>query len=217
MILRLRQPLASSSRCTMLLKNMTMKSLTLTTNATSNDIINATTNNATNPNHLRRSNTTSFCRTYHVATATVETDSSKLLLNSLLLQQQQQQQQQQQNVILVASTNNDDDNESNDNDGNNENDDTPIVNDEDGINDENNDDEIPTTEETPSEENILSIQLRPSEVVSSLNAHIVGQNDAKRAVAIAMRNRWRRRQLPKELMKEVTPRNVLMIGPTGCG
>jgi len=63
----------------------------------------------------------------------------------------------------------------------------------------------------------LKAQLRPSEVVDSLNAHIVGQNDAKRAVAIAMRNRWRRRQLPGDLMKEVTPRNVLMIGPTGCG
>mmetsp|Transcript_1816 Transcript_1816/g.2225 ORF Transcript_1816/g.2225 Transcript_1816/m.2225 type:complete len:618 (+) Transcript_1816:99-1952(+) len=63
----------------------------------------------------------------------------------------------------------------------------------------------------------LQAQLRPLEVVSQLNAHIVGQHDAKRAVAIAMRNRWRRRQLPKDLMKEVTPRNVLMIGPTGCG
>lgn len=67
------------------------------------------------------------------------------------------------------------------------------------------------------ESTVLKSQLRPSEVVSSLNDHIVGQNDAKRAVAIAMRNRWRRRQLPQDLMKEVTPRNVLMIGPTGCG
>uniref|UniRef100_A0A7S4K9X6 AAA+ ATPase domain-containing protein n=1 Tax=Odontella aurita TaxID=265563 RepID=A0A7S4K9X6_9STRA len=67
------------------------------------------------------------------------------------------------------------------------------------------------------EESDLVRQLRPSEVVSELNNHIVGQHDAKRAVAIAMRNRWRRRQLPMELMKEVTPRNVLMIGPTGCG
>ena len=67
------------------------------------------------------------------------------------------------------------------------------------------------------EEAVIKSQLRPSEVVSSLDSHIVGQNDAKRAVAIAMRNRWRRRQLPKDLMKEVTPRNVLMIGPTGCG
>ena len=64
---------------------------------------------------------------------------------------------------------------------------------------------------------ILKQQLRPLEVVAELNRHIVGQDDAKRAVAIAMRNRWRRKQLSPELRKEVTPRNVLMIGPTGCG
>lgn len=68
-----------------------------------------------------------------------------------------------------------------------------------------------------SQESELERKLRPSEVVKELNRHIVGQADAKRAVAIAMRNRWRRRQLPSDLMKEVTPRNVLMIGPTGCG
>ena len=62
-----------------------------------------------------------------------------------------------------------------------------------------------------------TIALRPSEVVNELNRHIVGQPSAKRAVAIAMRNRWRRRQLSPDLLKEVTPRNVLMIGPTGCG
>ena len=62
-----------------------------------------------------------------------------------------------------------------------------------------------------------TISLRPTEVVAELNRHIVGQSSAKKAVAIAMRNRWRRRQLPPELLKEVTPRNVLMIGPTGCG
>ena len=50
-----------------------------------------------------------------------------------------------------------------------------------------------------------------------LDRHIVGQQDAKRAVAIAMRNRWRRQQLPEDLIKEVTPRNVLLVGPTGCG
>lgn len=64
---------------------------------------------------------------------------------------------------------------------------------------------------------LSTISLRPSEVVTELNRHIVGQSSAKKAVAIAMRNRWRRRQLPPELLKEVTPRNVLMIGPTGCG
>jgi hypothetical protein len=62
----------------------------------------------------------------------------------------------------------------------------------------------------------LKKNLKPSEIVDSLNRHIVGQHDAKRAVAIAMRNRWRRRQLSDELRKEVTPRNVLLVGPTGC-
>lgn len=61
----------------------------------------------------------------------------------------------------------------------------------------------------------LKRNLKPSEIVDSLNRHIVGQHDAKRAVAIAMRNRWRRRQLSDELRKEVTPRNVLLVGPTG--
>lgn len=65
--------------------------------------------------------------------------------------------------------------------------------------------------------NDLEDNLRPSQVVSELDRHIVGQADAKRAVAIALRNRWRRRQLTPDLKKEVTPRNVLMIGPTGCG
>lgn len=63
----------------------------------------------------------------------------------------------------------------------------------------------------------LLINLRPSQVVQELDRHIVGQADAKRAVAIAMRNRWRRKQLPDDLRKEVTPRNVLLVGPTGCG
>src|SRR5919206_942465 len=57
----------------------------------------------------------------------------------------------------------------------------------------------------------------PRETVSELDRHIVGQNDAKRAVAIALRNRWRRQQLPEELREEVLPKNILMIGPTGCG
>ena len=63
----------------------------------------------------------------------------------------------------------------------------------------------------------LNNNLRPTQVVKELDRHIVGQHDAKRAVAIAMRNRWRRMQLPDELRKEVTPRNVLLVGPTGCG
>ena len=59
--------------------------------------------------------------------------------------------------------------------------------------------------------------MTPSEIVNSLDKFIVGQADAKRAVAIALRNRWRRMQLPDELRQEVTPKNILMIGPTGVG
>ena len=57
----------------------------------------------------------------------------------------------------------------------------------------------------------------PREIVSELDRYIVGQGDAKRAVAIALRNRWRRQQLPEELREEVQPKNILMIGPTGVG
>ena len=57
----------------------------------------------------------------------------------------------------------------------------------------------------------------PREIVSELDRYIVGQNDAKRAVAIALRNRWRRQQLPEEMRDEVLPKNILMIGPTGVG
>ena len=57
----------------------------------------------------------------------------------------------------------------------------------------------------------------PREIVSELDRFIVGQNEAKRAVAIALRNRWRRQQLPETLREEVVPKNILMIGPTGCG
>jgi ATP-dependent HslUV protease ATP-binding subunit HslU len=57
----------------------------------------------------------------------------------------------------------------------------------------------------------------PREIVSELDRFIVGQNDAKRAVAIALRNRWRRQQLSADLREEVLPKNILMIGPTGCG
>ena len=57
----------------------------------------------------------------------------------------------------------------------------------------------------------------PREIVSELDRYIIGQNDAKRAVAVALRNRWRRQQLPEELREEVLPKNILMIGPTGVG
>jgi ATP-dependent HslUV protease ATP-binding subunit HslU len=59
--------------------------------------------------------------------------------------------------------------------------------------------------------------LTPKAVVAALDAHIVGQDDAKRAVAVALRNRWRRQRLSDDLRDEVTPKNILMIGPTGCG
>jgi ATP-dependent HslUV protease ATP-binding subunit HslU len=59
--------------------------------------------------------------------------------------------------------------------------------------------------------------LTPKAVVAALDAHIIGQDDAKKAVAVALRNRWRRQQLPEALRDEVTPKNILMIGPTGCG
>ncbi|MBP5118635.1 MULTISPECIES: ATP-dependent protease ATPase subunit HslU [Pseudomonas] len=61
------------------------------------------------------------------------------------------------------------------------------------------------------------MSMTPREIVHELNRHIIGQDDAKRAVAIALRNRWRRMQLPAELRVEVTPKNILMIGPTGVG
>ena len=60
-------------------------------------------------------------------------------------------------------------------------------------------------------------EMTPQEIVNLLDAHIIGQADAKRAVAIAIRNRWRRQQLPEEIRKEVTPKNIIMIGPTGVG
>jgi ATP-dependent HslUV protease ATP-binding subunit HslU len=63
----------------------------------------------------------------------------------------------------------------------------------------------------------MSSSFSPREIVSELDRHIVGQGDAKRAVAIALRNRWRRQQLPAELREEVLPKNILMIGPTGIG
>jgi len=59
--------------------------------------------------------------------------------------------------------------------------------------------------------------LTPKAIVAALDAHIIGQADAKRAVAVALRNRWRRQRLSADLRDEVTPKNILMIGPTGCG
>ncbi|QXZ09369.1 ATP-dependent protease ATPase subunit HslU [Comamonas sp. Y33R10-2] len=63
----------------------------------------------------------------------------------------------------------------------------------------------------------MSSAMTPQEIVSELDKHIVGQNGAKRAVSIALRNRWRRQQVPDGLRQEITPKNILMIGPTGVG
>src|ERR1700733_10935441 len=63
----------------------------------------------------------------------------------------------------------------------------------------------------------MSSSLTPQEIVHELDKHIVGQHAAKRAVAIALRNRWRRQQVAEPLRQEITPKNILMIGPTGVG
>src|SRR5689334_6228651 len=63
----------------------------------------------------------------------------------------------------------------------------------------------------------MPIPMTPEEIVSELDKHIVGQDAAKRAVAIALRNRWRRQQVPEPLRQEITPKNILLIGPTGVG
>ncbi|MEJ2409812.1 MAG: ATP-dependent protease ATPase subunit HslU [Novosphingobium sp.] len=63
----------------------------------------------------------------------------------------------------------------------------------------------------------MTDNLTPKAIVRALDEHIVGQSEAKKAVAVALRNRWRRQRLPLDLRDEVTPKNILMIGPTGCG
>ena len=63
----------------------------------------------------------------------------------------------------------------------------------------------------------VATSLTPRQIVGELDKHIVGQDAAKRAVSIALRNRWRRMQVPEALRQEITPKNILMIGPTGCG
>ena len=72
-------------------------------------------------------------------------------------------------------------------------------------------------EKSSTPEALVTSALTPREIVSELDRFIVGQNEAKRAVAIALRNRWRRQQLTPEMRDEVTPKNILMIGPTGVG
>lgn len=64
---------------------------------------------------------------------------------------------------------------------------------------------------------LMMTELTPKEITAELDRFVIGQNDAKRAVAVALRNRWRRKQLPDDLREEVYPKNILMIGPTGVG
>ena len=72
-----------------------------------------------------------------------------------------------------------------------------------------------TASEAPSS---LAIEnMTPRQIVAELDKYVVGQKQAKRAVAIALRNRWRRQQLPPELAEDIAPKNILMIGPTGVG
>ena len=63
----------------------------------------------------------------------------------------------------------------------------------------------------------MGLNFSPREIVSELDKFIIGQKGAKKAVAIALRNRWRRMQLPDNLKEEILPKNILMVGPTGCG
>ena len=63
----------------------------------------------------------------------------------------------------------------------------------------------------------MGLNFSPREIVSELDKFIIGQKNAKKAVAIALRNRWRRKQLPENLKEEILPKNILMVGPTGCG
>ena len=63
----------------------------------------------------------------------------------------------------------------------------------------------------------MLVELTPKQIVAELNKHIVGQHQAKRSVAVALRNRWRSKQLSPELKEEIIPKNILMIGPTGVG
>src|SRR5438034_9902257 len=67
------------------------------------------------------------------------------------------------------------------------------------------------------DDELTSERLTPKEIVRELDKYIVGQRAAKRAVAIALRNRWRRQQLPPDLREEIAPKNIIMIGPTGVG
>ena len=69
----------------------------------------------------------------------------------------------------------------------------------------------------PGNQTKLPAELTPRQIVEELDKYIIGQDDAKRSVSIAMRNRWRRMRVPEELQEEILPKNIIMIGPTGCG
>ena len=71
--------------------------------------------------------------------------------------------------------------------------------------------------EKKDDQSSLTTSLSPREIVSELDRYVVGQNNAKKAVAIALRNRWRRQALKGDMKDEVLPKNILMIGPTGVG
>jgi ATP-dependent HslUV protease ATP-binding subunit HslU len=73
---------------------------------------------------------------------------------------------------------------------------------------------LPSTAEEPA---AILDDLTPREIVAELDKYVVGQKDAKRAVAIALRNRTRRQKLPPDMAEEVIPKNIIMIGPTGVG
>src|SRR5687768_8763810 len=75
----------------------------------------------------------------------------------------------------------------------------------------------PTTRSAWKSCETMTASLTPAQIVAELDRYIVGQRKAKRAVAIALRNRWRRQNLPPELRDEVAPKNIIMIGPTGVG
>lgn len=77
--------------------------------------------------------------------------------------------------------------------------------------------ETPPLPPSPEKRGNESFSMTPKEVVNFLDGYIIGQQDAKRAVAVAFRNRWRRQRLPLDIKNEVIPKNILMIGPTGCG
>ena len=74
-----------------------------------------------------------------------------------------------------------------------------------------------TTPDTPTASPTSAADMTPRELVGELDRYIVGQADAKRAVAVALRNRWRRQRVDEPLRDEITPKNIVMIGPTGVG